>query len=304
MEKGSPLKKLEELAQKAKERGFSSENKEVPDTEKEARTYFEAAEIMGESFYGVGAVEKTFGVRIMPDKIPPIPFGKQELERAKELRQELILYVDKDRDGKPLTIAAMREYSGNKTTTGTDLHFDEDRPIKDSGLDIEVPRLGWRLTSKECIPDSEDKDYFDQTEILIDYLKTKVFKNDIIPKPYADAFAEWDFLKSTNLKQQSKSMNYDETRLASKIFSHLKITELSRERLSEVAYRFTIHEKKNGERLLDPDRQSVHYTWTNSRDSNGHLANIGAFDGKGADIRVWNSWFSSSDTGVCFSRGI
>ena len=56
--------------------------------------------------FGPADVEKTWGVKV---EAPPIPFSKEDLERAKELGQMLMLRIDKTKDGKPLSMEAMHE---------------------------------------------------------------------------------------------------------------------------------------------------------------------------------------------------
>src|SRR3989339_855277 len=65
----------------------------------------EAKELLGEDLIGPEEVEKTWGVR--PEEIPDIPFSREELERAKEMGQMLVLRVDRTEDGKPMSLEAM-----------------------------------------------------------------------------------------------------------------------------------------------------------------------------------------------------
>ena len=58
--KNNPLKKLEELARQAKERGFVVEKR---DSNKEVITQEQALEIMGaNNFYGTEEIWNTFGI--------------------------------------------------------------------------------------------------------------------------------------------------------------------------------------------------------------------------------------------------
>src|SRR3989344_2702020 len=123
----------------------------------EGTTLADAERILGkESVLGPKAVERVFG---KTERIPPIPFSKEELERAKELGQQLIFYTD--------TLSS--------TTLG----------------EKEAPLTGWRLTSKDLIPDSTSKNYVEQTDVLIEHLQKQVFKGVKLPKPYEDAIVEW-----------------------------------------------------------------------------------------------------------------
>ena len=62
----------------------------------------EARELLGEDLIGPEEIEKTWGVR--PEEIPDIPFSREELERAKEMGQMLLLRVDRTEDGKPMSM--------------------------------------------------------------------------------------------------------------------------------------------------------------------------------------------------------
>ncbi|MDB4984716.1 MAG: hypothetical protein JWM20_895 [Patescibacteria group bacterium] len=245
--------------------------------------YLEAKEAIGkENFLGPDEIKFRFSIDVK--NAPKVPFSKQELMDAKKLGQQLVLYVDKTKDGKPLTISAMREQTKNKTSQATGLFADGDDYFKNNGLDQETPRVGWRLTSKECLPNSENKNYFGQTQVAVDYLKNEVFKGTKIPKEYAEAFDEWEAVKKTNLKEQSESGDSAKWMAASQQLANLKITQLTRERLSEVMYRLAIQESKNKERLLDSAGRTVYYTWTSSRGSDGDLALAGRFDSDGVDV--------------------
>ena len=58
----------------------------------ESLLWKEAKEILGEDFLGPEEVKEVFGITI--EEVPAIPFSQAELERAKELGQQLILQVE------------------------------------------------------------------------------------------------------------------------------------------------------------------------------------------------------------------
>ena len=69
-----------------------------------------AKEILGaREFMGPNEVEKAFGIKLESKDIPAIPFSKEELKRAKELGQFLILRTDKAPDGEDLTMIKMHK---------------------------------------------------------------------------------------------------------------------------------------------------------------------------------------------------
>ena len=49
-------------------------------------------------FLGPEAIKAAFGVELSPEEIPPIKFTKEQLERARDLGQFLVLRLDKVKD--------------------------------------------------------------------------------------------------------------------------------------------------------------------------------------------------------------
>jgi hypothetical protein len=297
---GNPLKKLQELAQKAKDKGFNPESKEVPDIKKETRTYFEAAEIMGESFYGVGAVEKTFGVRITPDKIPSIPFSKAELERAKQLGQELILYVDKNSEGKPLTaieINRLCERNENDSFSITDNYWFKD----DEYLKNMTPRMGWRLSGKEPIPGCTEFSYLQQTDVIARYLENSIFPEEV-PKLYQDAIDNFKETRKDKELLVHSSDNGNRFYVAREL-TDIPLNQLCRENFTEVLYRLALHRHKTGSFLLSYE-SNVCLTLTNSFTKTGQIVSVGnSTDTFGVNVGMCSMKIPNSDVSVCFSRG-
>ena len=259
----------------------------------------QAAEILGkENVFGSKEIQDTFGFSL--ENIPEIPFTTEDLERAKELGQELILYVDSTENGEPLTAKKMKEITKNKTSTGTTL-VASDWFEADSVADKITPRLGWHLSTKETIPKSENKNYLQQTGNLVEYLKNEVFKNQTIPDQYQEAIDEFEKIKKS-LEAGTISQDEKLWKPAAEKLSKLKINDFCRENYAEVLYRMAIHEKKTKERLLDSKSRTTYYTWTNSRHSDGKLVNVGSFVSDGADVHGWAPRDSRSSIGVCFSR--
>src|SRR3989304_293049 len=69
----------------------------------------QAKEIFGNDFLGREAVKKAFGIDIPKAEIPAIPFSREDLERARELGQFLILRYNKAPDGQPLSMKKMND---------------------------------------------------------------------------------------------------------------------------------------------------------------------------------------------------
>ncbi|NCU41810.1 MAG: hypothetical protein EOM19_03755 [Candidatus Moranbacteria bacterium] len=262
-----------------------------------------AKEIMREDFFAAEQIEKAFGIKVKPEQIPEIPFKREDLERAKELGQFLILRVDKANDGKPLTMAKMNELLKGKVKDGTKALYSDDGSGKigdDSwykGEDFalkETPKLSWSLTSKEVISNSPNKNYLDQTAEIVNYLKNDVFKGKEVPTEFQNAIAEFEKAKG----EIAKLMNDDWKKAAEKL-EGLAITKLTRQTPAEALYDIFIYFQNKGERLLENM-----YTWTSRRASGGRLVNVGRFDAVGACVFSLTPDDSVGLLGVAFSRSL
>ena len=149
--------------------------------EYKAETFEYAREILGEdNFIGPEDIHNTFG--FTPETIPPIPFSRKEIVRAKELGQQLILYVD-TKDGVPFTLEGMIDSADNKTSDGGPIVYDRETLNVCEVTDV-CPRSAWRLTTPKVLKNTINKNYLDQTEALINYLRDAVFKDTELPESY------------------------------------------------------------------------------------------------------------------------
>ncbi len=262
-----------------------------------------AREVMGEEFFGVSAVEKAFGIRISPEDIPEIPFKKEELERAKELNQFLVLRVDKAQDGKPLSLQKINEILKCKMIDESKFLYGGDGTgkIKDDCwyknedfAKTETPKLSWTLTSKEIIPNSNDKNYLEQTAEIAEYLKSKIFNGFEMPEVYQEVISEFE--KEKDAIGKLIDSNWQK---ASEKLSQLKINQLTRQNPVEAVYDIVIYFQNKSERILEKD-----YAWTSRRDSSGGLVNVGDFDSGGVDVDSDQPDYSGDGLGVAFSRSL
>ena len=262
-----------------------------------------AKEVMGEDFFAAEQIEKAFGIKVKPEQIPEIPFKREDLERAKELNQFLILRVDKTNDGKPLTMAKMNELLKGKVKDGTKALYsddgsgkiDDDAWYKNEDFVLkETPKLSWALASKEVISNSPDKNYLDQTAEIVNYLKNEVFKGKTIPADFQSAIAEFEKAKG----EIAKLINDDWKKAAEKL-EGLAITKLTRQTPAEALYDIFVYFQNKGERLLENM-----YTWTSRRASDGELVDVGYFDAGGADVSSRTPDYSDGALGVAFSRSL
>ena len=266
---------------------------DVPSAEKGNTTLEKALEIMGtENIIGPEDIQNTFGFE--PIEVPNINFTTGELERAKELNQHLILYIDKKEDGTPFVISDIKEILNNKTSDGEKLLYADDPwyTKEEEKISTESPRLGWRLTTPEIIADSTSKNYLDQTQQLITYLTDEVYEDTDIPTEVQEAIDEFN-----TQKDEISSLISSDWKTAAKKLSNLQINQILREQSSEIIYRLALTESKTKEKNLNPT-----YSWSNSVDSSGELVFVGFFGSDGVLVSGWRPGVSRGGLGVCFSR--
>ena len=256
----------------------------------------DAEAIMGKDrFFGIEAVRKAFpGITIKPEQIPSIPFSKEDLERAKELGDSLRLRVDKAPGKGKLNMQKMQELlqpvfdqSGEgKVLYDTDWYENED-------FFTEAPELCWVLTSDGVIPDSEDKDYLEQTEHIAEYLRDTVYQGKKLPQQYADAIKELDAQKD-DIRQLIDDDNWEE---AAKRLADLTLNKLTRRIPVEVLYDMLVSFQNGGKRHLEDM-----YDWTCVRSSDGRLVIVGDFDRGGVVVSHDRPGFSDGYLGVVLAR--
>jgi len=262
----------------------------------EAVTVQEAERIMGkEHFFGADTVRKTFpGIPLKPEQIPAIPFSKDDLKRAKELGDSLRLRVNKAPGNGKLHMQKMQELlqptfdqkNEGKVLYDTDWYESED-------FFTEAPELCWVLTSDGIIPDSEDKDYLQQTEHIAEYLRDTVYQGKKIPQQYAEAIKELDAEK-VKIRNLIDSGSWEE---AAKQLANLKLNKLTRRIPVEVLYDMLVTFQNGDKRDLEDM-----YDWTAVRSSGGSLVDVGYFDRDGVNVRYDLPGHSNDNLGVVLSR--
>ena len=258
-----------------------------------------AIEILGEkNVFGPDEVRETWGVAL--SEVPVIPFYAEELENAKELGQILVLRVDKTGSGEAMSMEAMsdmmvekwnRDGKGDLLNTASGWK----RWIGEDFFSREAPRAGWSLvggSDKFLLPDSKGKNYIQQTEIIVKTLIEEVFKGVELPKEYTEAISEFE-----SRKDELVTLMSSDWKECTKQLSELKITQLTRHTIPETIYDLAMYHDRHSERLL-PNT----LTWSASRDRDGGLVGLGAFDDKGVSGSSWHPDLSLSDVGVPLSR--
>ncbi len=269
----------------------------------------EAKEIMGANFFGPEEVKAALGLQFK-EKIPDIHFSKEIIEKLKDTHQ-LILYGGNEVElaggfmGRFLDVEGKRLYEmlGDKKKDGTKLLNDTDWYKAEKFFTQDAPKLGWKLVSKELIPNSTSKNYLEQTSVLADYVRAMYDDDSKAPDEVKDALLEWNRLKHdpqkfAELQKNTVSAEEAEWKSAASTLESLKLTQLFRESFIEWFYRTALNERATGERLL-PNK----YSWTKSRASDGHFVNAGNFDDDGGYVNGNRPGHSISHVGCAFSAG-
>src|SRR3990167_8641523 len=178
--KTSTQKTVEQALDTAKKEGLVPEGKEVN------IEFQEAEEILGKDFLGPEAVQATFNVELTPEElqeIENIPFTREDLEQAKQLGMMLVLRVPRLGEGKterPLTMDSARELFAGGDTLGDPKKKKQKVFYGKKGeswydnegfATQETPKLGWGLVMKSVLPDSLDKNWDQQEDILKKWAK-------------------------------------------------------------------------------------------------------------------------------------
>ncbi len=246
----------------------------------------EARELLGDRVFGPEEVEKTFGFK--PENIPPILYSRQDFEKAKELGEMLILRMDKDKDGNPLTmqrIQVLLEPSLVAEGKGK-VGYSDWSQSTESFETLDTPKLEWKLVSMDLLSGSTNKDYIEQTALLRDYFA----KNKLAtPEELAECTDQ-------RLKEIRNLMKTDWA-AAAEALSNLLINKDHRTAPVEDIYDLVVPLKSRNTRRLE----NV-YNWTSRRGSDGDLVCVGRFAAQGALRGWWGPDDRDGDLGVCSVR--
>ena len=250
-----------------------------------------AEKVFGEYFLGPKEIEGCFRIKL--EKIPPIQFKKADLERARALGQMLILQIDRDANGDPLTIERMRTILPTVRGSGATPRLAiQDWYLNENFFKNEVPDLGWRLVSHECIPRSKGEDYEYQTEMMIRYIKTKLFDTRL-PQVYEDAITQFEQYQRS--RPWGPHVTY-QRRMAAE-FEQLSITKLTRETAIEAVYRKVLGQHQRGPNWFTDEG------WTRSSTSDSAFVEVEVVN---QAIRIFAGIVESAgeNRGVIFSRRV
>lgn len=251
-----------------------------------------AKEILGSDVFGPDAVKEAFGTAIELGSIPSIPFSVNELEKAKELDQMLIFRAGKLSDGSQLNMKKIGEILDGKVKDDGKVFYNPDWYKDEKFFTDDAVETSWALVSKGLVPDSVNKNYFEQTGLLIDQLNQSFGGAEKLPEDYVEAVKEY----ALAMDEIAGLIDTDWQKAAEKL-EGLKINQLLRQSPSEALYDLILYFQNTGERLLGDE-----YTWTKRRASVGGLVYVGGFKSDGVSVRRSGPGSSNGSLGVSFSR--
>lgn len=256
-------------------------------------SFKEAKEIMGSDFIGPEEIRQSLGIELK--ETPPIPFTREELEKFKAEGFQLILRVDKDAQGQPLTMSRLHGFYTPKLAgqnKGKVLYKVDWYP-NEAFFIAETPRLGWVLQQKDFLSDSAGKNYLEQTQLILDYLTTKNFFDPLKEKQRQEAVREAERLLP-EIAELDISQDWQEVaqRLAA-----LKINNYRRSP-AEVVYDHALSLDAVNSRLFNG---RALYDWTRARSSSGYLVGVGRGDADGLRVHSWGPEDRDGSVGVSLS---
>lgn len=258
---------------------------------------FEEAELLFEEDYlGPEKVKQIFGV--LPERIPPIPFRREELERARELGQQLVFFSQVIQDKKGEIVSAtfkhlMERYP--KAKDGNKMVVMIHDPTAAYRIE-EVPRAGWRLVSKDVIPDTRGKQTIPALGRLLGYYQRRVsLTGERPPQAYIDATEEYRERGARTLQASMNELNWRNLIVP---ISELKVSQYFCERAVECLYRLILTNQLHGTRLLT----DVYARTMSAKPESGHVT-VGFFDEEGVVEGLSSPLEGYEQVGMCFSRG-
>lgn len=241
-------------------------------------SYEQAQEIMGESFYGTEEIKNTFRFEFPQEKVPAIPYSPEVLEKAKENGEMLVLRVENDGEGSPMTMERMNELMQNILAEGDE--EEQEKLLYDTGWYQEEDffknaslRTEWRIVGKNFVPDSTSKNYIEQTKVLRDYLMGL----DSVSKEEQEECTDELLNGLQKMLDEDWDKNWQE--VARKL-SELLINKNHRRIPAEILYDWVLQFRNRKERGI----LEANYDWSNTLSSNGGLVVLGRADRHGVGV--------------------
>lgn len=283
----------------------------TPETAKKLK---EARQIMGGRLIMPDAVESALGTRIDLRYVNDFPFSEEQLKILNH--DSVIMYfADETSKGMPITMHWLDENKAGKTkrvfrsliTRGRGIinsdytQTPDNRYAGHEFYEHQTPRPGWRSFTVNVVPESKNKDVLGQTEALIDHLKSRTFKDIVLPDDIQSALKDY-YAK----KRQIRDVMIKDPVEAARLLMNSDLAKLTRVTAVELSYASHILSEVYERRFLAFERST-----TLSHDTRyPEVVTIGNFDlqhneSKSAIERVLpvHPKRRYSDTGAVLSLG-
>jgi len=244
----------------------------------------------GTDFFDAPELKLTYGMDLDPTVV--LPFSEAELAQARKLGQVLVRFTSKTKDGASMTMKGIHDQFGNQLSEDDKLMYDTDWYQGEKFFTDETPADGFKLVTRQVIPDSTDEDYLGQTAIIADYVRDEIYEGQELPAEYAQAIEEFE----AERERLQKLVNKD-WQEGAKQSAELKLNQLFRPTPVELTYCAPLFYRINQEFLL-PGK----YAWTKVRSSSGCLVRVGYGDSEGVRVGSDDPGSSLSYLGVVVSR--
>jgi hypothetical protein len=235
-----------------------------------------------------------------------LQFSREDLERAAQTGEQLY-YVPSTftpaivaKHGFPDASITMERLHKvfPKTHDGKKLLFNIDWYKKEDFFTKDTLREGWRLTSKDVIPDSTSKTYLQQFDVLVKHLEEVVYKDRAMPQEYSEAIKEY-----RDQRADIAGLMTTNQKAAAEALVALKLAPLSAESPAEVLLRLVINDRVRN----DPAKKDVRplkerYARLPRLTSDGSPVRVGYFDDVGANVSRGDPRVTHDVLGVCLSH--
>ena len=264
----------------------------------EAANLQEARDILGaDNVLGSEALKATWDVDLLPEDIPQIPYSQEQLEGAKRMNMMLILRIDRDATGAPLTGERMHEIIEPKLQAAGKGKFlyKVDWYPNEAFFKTSTPKAEWKLVTRDLLPNSVNLYYADQTRLLRDTLASQP---DLTPQEQA-AIAQADDATLDRLKTAASSTDDAIWKPAATELAALSLNRNHRRSFADTIFDHASLLQTQNTRLFNG--QSV-YDWTSDRTSGGGLVDAGGPDSGGLHVGRWFPGGRDGSLGVSLSR--
>lgn len=218
--------------------------------EQRPATVGDARKILKENFFGRQDASRLCLTFEQDDSDERLPFSVAELQRAKDLGHQLIYQAQSLRHmsrtfpilpetTQKLTLRSLKHHDHSSITQKNIWRPIDSEYRRAHFYKNEPPRGGWRLVIPEPLPGSFNLGFYEQLDLLSEYLKTQVYTPSQLPIAYARAILAYE-----DIRQAYAGRNISQTEHEQRIASS-ELVSFFCERPVEVGYRLLLQHVKN-----------------------------------------------------------